>query len=307
MIKGIHHTGLTVLDLGAAITYWTACFGFALVARFEPQLGAHSAFLTGPTGHLKLTEFDRNAGASAPRREVHEAGLRHACLQTKDANALFNLCTDHGMRWHARPAGLGTGQLYAYVRDPEENIIEIEGVPWAPAHDAPWYAHAAIVTPDIDRLTAFYEELTGTAVHNRGNFGPHRAFDRVAGLEGIVFRGAWIRLANASLEFWQYDTPRTTPTPRRHPAAPGWSHVCFEVESALAAHARLAAAGIALDAAPAESPLGTSFTAYDPDGNRFECLEVTAPARGHSVDSLSGRAFLVELDAANAAHYKSAV
>ncbi|WP_291207976.1 VOC family protein [Hyphomonas sp.] len=320
MIKGIHHTGLSVLSLDQAIDYWTGCFGFEVAARFDVEDRAETralmqtdnpasraAFLTGPTGHLELFEFEANRGAQAEDRSVHEAGIRHICLQAIDANELFDRCAANGTRWHARPAGLGTGALYAYVRDCEGNIVELEGVPWGPQEQAaPWYAHTAFVTPDIDRLTAFYEFLTDTPVHDRGAFGPHRSFDRVAGLEGIVFKGAWIRLANATLEFWQYETPLTTASPRKNVAQPGWNHICFEVSNAHETYARLAEASIRLHAPPVSNAFGILFYGRDPDGNIFECLEVSQRHRALSVDQLQGREFIVRLEKAIAAHYRSA-
>jgi catechol 2,3-dioxygenase-like lactoylglutathione lyase family enzyme len=320
MIKGIHHTGLSVLNLEQAIGYWTECFGFRVAARFDVQdspetralmqaenPAAKAAFLTGPTGHLELFQFDANQNAFAGDHNVYDAGIRHACLQAIRVDPLFDRCVSNGTQWHARPSGLGTGALYAYVRDLEGNIIELEGVPWGPADQAePWFAHTAIVTPDIDRLTGFYEFLTGTKVHNRGTFGPHGAFDRVAGLNGIVFKGAWIRLANATLEFWQYDTPRTIANPRRDATAPGWNHICFEVSNAADTYARLAGAGIPLLSGPVSTAFGTLFYGRDPDGNIFECLEMSPRRSAWSLDQLEGRAFITRLDAAIAAHYGAA-
>jgi catechol 2,3-dioxygenase-like lactoylglutathione lyase family enzyme len=320
MMKGIHHTGLSVFDLDQSIAYWTRCFGFEVAARFDvkdhPETralmqaanpAAKAAFLTGPTGHLELFQFNANRDAAAKDHNVYDAGIRHACLQSIEVDPLFDVCARNGTRWHARPSGLGTGALYAYVRDPEGNIIELEGVPWGPDDQAgPWYAHTAIVTPDIDRLTGFYEFLTGTKVHNRGAFGPHRSFDRVAGLSGIVFKGAWIRLANATLEFWQYDTPRTSANPRRDATEPGWNHVCFEVSNAAETYARLTAAGTRLHAEPVSNAFGTLFYGRDPDGNIFECLEVSERQASWSLDQLKGRGFIARLDAAIAAHYGAA-
>lgn len=320
MLKGIHHTGLSVLDLEEAIGFWTRCFGFEVAARFNVEdraetralmqaanPAAKAAFLTGPTGHLELFQFDTNRDMAAGVHTVHDAGIRHACLQAIDVDPLFDLCAGNGARWHARPGGLGTGALYAYIRDPEGNIIEMEGVPWGPPEQtAPWFAHTAIVTPDIDRLTAFYEFLTGTKVHERGHFGPHRSFDRVAGLSGIVFKGAWIRLANGTLEFWQYETPTTTANPRRDATGPGWNHICFEVGNAAETYDRLASAGTRLHGEPVSNAFGTLFYGRDPDGNIFECLEVSPRHQALSVEHLKGRDFILRLDAAIAAHYGAA-
>lgn len=317
MIKGIHHTGLSVLDLEQAIRYWTRCFGFELAARFDvqdtaetralfqaPNAASRVALLTGPTGHLELFQFGENRNSAPGAYHVYDSGIRHVCIQAIEVDPLFDVCASNGTHWHSRPSRLGTGALYAYVRDPEGNIIELEGVPWGPENQkAPWYAHTALVTPDMDRLTDFYEMLTGTNVHSRDTYGPHRSFDRVAGIEGIVFKGAWIRLPNATLEFWQYETPQTRANPRKDATEPGWNHICFEVSNASEVYARLAEAGVLLHAAPVSNAFGTFFYGRDPDGNIFECLEVSTRYLTLSVERLKGRDFITRLDAAVAAHY----
>lgn len=287
MITGIHHTGLSVRDLDAAIAFYTQEHSFTLLYRFEvadndanrkmlqlSNAGARGAFLHGVLGCLEIFEFAAERGGDALGRDVYTAGIRHICLQTGISDALFDGLLAAGASAHARPAGLGTGNSYAYIRDPEGNLLELEGTPWAPATATrPWFAHTALVTSDIERLSGFYAMLTGVGIHQRGSFGPDRKFDIVAGIENVQFKGAWLRLANAELEFWQYLQPETLSVARRNTAEIGWNHLCFESDDIDADHARLVAAGVELHGAPMK--LGEARLAFgrDPDGNIFELLQ----------------------------------
>lgn len=321
MIKGLHHTGLSVTNLESAIAYFSAANSFEKVWAFDVPdtndsrrlLGTDTpcgkaALLKGPTGYLELFQFDAAAAQASRKRGVHEAGIRHICLQHADADELFDAYVEAGSSWHARPSGLGTGALYCYIRDPEGNVIELEGVPWAePGDITPWYAHTAIVTADIQRLAGFYEMLTGVDVHRRGSFGPHEKFDTVAGVDGVEFQGAWIRLANGEIEMWEYGAPRTVAAEEpRSVTDLGWNHICFEVDNLEAEYQRLGEHGVELHGPPLSVGRVKILYGRDPDGNIFELLEPNPGQESLSIDALEGRAFLEELKEAFAKNYKSA-
>lgn len=289
MITGLHHTGLSVRDLDAAIAFYTSNQAFKVLYRREvadtevnrtllqlDNTAARAAFLEGSLGCLELFEFAATESLATPAREVYSAGIRHICLQTAISDAFYDGLLAAGAGSHARPSGLGTGNSYVYIRDPEGNLLELEGTPWAPAEvTRPWFAHTATVTPDINRLGVFYGMLTGIAVHRQGNFGPDRKFDIVGGLADSRFKGAWLRLANAELEFWQYQQPLTEAAERRNFATVGWNHLCFESDDIAADHARLTAQGVELHGPPHDFGNARVIFGRDPDGNIFEVLQPT--------------------------------
>ena len=315
-VAGLHHTGLSVTNLDQAIEYYKDVFEFECVGtdsipdtadnreilRVE-NASARRALMKSPTGYVELIEFlPVKEHEHAP--EVYEAGIRHVCIQAIDVDTLYDTCMDAGATAHARPSGLGTGALYAYIRDPQNNVLELEGVPWGPEDmKVPWYAHTAIVTPDIVRLTAFYEMLTGVDVHDRQSLGPHRAFDKVAGLSDAVFKGAWIQLSNATLEFWQYSNPPTRAKNAVDFSRLGWNHLCFEVDDVHVEYDRLMSEGVEIHSAPSETETGIAFYGRDPDGNIFECLETRQGELAPPLASLEGWEFLVRLEAAIAKNY----
>lgn len=286
MITGVHHTGLVVRDLDVAITFFATQGAFRLVSRFDvadneanrlllqmPDAEARGALMQGTLGGIELFEFTATCLAPVEVQQVHAAGIRHICLQTEISDALYDAMIAAGASSHARPAGLGTGNSYVYIRDSEGNLLELEGVPWAPAEiSRPWFAHTAIVTPDIERLSGFYSMLTGTEVVRQARFGPDPKFDIVAGIEGVRFAGAWMRLANAEIEFWQYFDPPTVPVTRRQANEPGWNHLCFDSDDVDSDYERLAAAGVELHGPPQEFGAARVLFGRDPDGNIFKVL-----------------------------------
>lgn len=315
-VIGLHHTGLSVRNLDRAIAHYQDELGFECAARFSVEddatarqvldvdhAAADVALMRNATGYMELFEYaDRPNRAADPA--VYDAGIRHTCIQAIDVETLFDTCMAAGGASHARPSSLGTGALYAYIRDPEANIMELEGVPWGPTYrETPWFAHTAIVTHDMDRLLAFYEYLTGVKSHDRRSFGPHKVFDRVAGVDGVVFEGAWIKLRNATLEFWQYSEPLTRPAKRVDVRALGWNHICLEVRDASAIYDRLSADGIELHGPIVRNDFGAFFYGRDPDGNVFECLEISSKNASLSIDHLSGYEFLADLERAFEENY----
>jgi catechol 2,3-dioxygenase-like lactoylglutathione lyase family enzyme len=314
MIKGLHHVGLSVTDLNRAIGFYCAAGGFDLVWRFRIEdspktqgvlglksAGADVGLLRGPTGFLELFQFDQTAPLPS-KSEIHHAGIRHICLQDIDGNALFDAFAANGSRHHARPSGLGTGNLYAYIRDCEDNILEVEGLPWAKGITSPpWLGHVAIVTADITRLADFYETVLGYKVHARASFGPDLKFDVVAGQENVVFDGAWLKTGNLQLEFWCYHHPATTTAQPRDASQLGWSHCAFEVDDIQAEWARLRDLGINfLDKPLAHGPLAFAY-GRDADGNLFELLEVKSDHDRLSIDGLAGKSIPDALDSLYAA------
>ena len=287
MITGIHHTGLVVRDLDASIDFFRKGADFEVASRFDladtainralfelADATGRAALLKGTLGCIELFEFTVNASRVIRHPTIFEAGIRHVCLQGGMDNVLFGRMVAQGATAHAPLSGLGTGNLYAYIRDREGNIIEIEGVPWKPGDvTRAWYAHTAIVTPAIDRLSEFYAMVTGSPVHRRGSFGPDPKFDVVGGLHDARFHGAWLRAGNAELEFWQYLTPLTEAVPPRAMSDLGWNHVCFESNDIDSDIDRLRTAGVELHLPVSEFGNARIVFCRDPDGNIFELLQ----------------------------------
>jgi catechol 2,3-dioxygenase-like lactoylglutathione lyase family enzyme len=318
MIKGLHHAGLSVANLDGAIGFYRTASAFDVVSRYRIPNRAdlrammavddsecEVALLRGQTGFLELFEFANPAVAASPP-EVYRAGIRHICIQAVDGDQLYDDFLAAGAKSHARPSGLGTGNLYCYIRDPEDNIVELEGLPYAASITGPpWFAHVALVTPDIRRLSAFYTLVTGAPVHSSGHFGPEAKYDVVAGLENIVFDGAWVKAGPLTLEFWQYRQPETELRPSVDASQHGWSHFALEVDDLDAEYQRLLADGVHFHGAPKSNGAVRFVYARDPDGNIFELLQVLPGHEHLSLDQVTGRDLPAEIDRLVAQLYRS--
>ncbi|MEM8918524.1 MAG: VOC family protein [Pseudomonadota bacterium] len=306
MIKDIHSAGLNVVDLEASIAFYCTGDAYELVEYFDISNDGETqaafglanpegkgALLRGHAGFLELVQFDDSNIPSKDCRGVYDAGLRHICIRTRDANALFDQLKEAGSGWHARPRGLGTGIDYAYIRDPEGNLLELEGLPMMPPGAMkPWFDHAAIVTHDIERLAAFYEMLTGYDVIKRESYGPEAKFDAVAGVEGIVFDGAWILFGLSRLEMWHYQNPKTSAKQAHSPNERGWGHLCLEVDDLDAEYERLTKAGVEFLGAIRTSNMGRSVFLRDTDGNLIKLLQISKTRPELCVENLSARPIL---------------
>jgi catechol 2,3-dioxygenase-like lactoylglutathione lyase family enzyme len=318
MLKGIHHTAISVPNLEEAIRFYQAIGGFTLVHQFTLEnstvnravMGVRDAaasvvLLKGATGYLELFQFDMPTTTTDDMPKVLDTGIRHICIQAQDGDQLFDTAEKLGAVSHARPTGLGTGNLYAYVRDPMGNVVELEGLPYAPAKKADsWFAHAAYVVRDINLMLPFYEALTGVECSRRGSFGPGMAFDTVSGLEGVQLEGAWIPVANGNLEFWRYISPVNDHRPAAKASDLGFTHVCFEVDNVEATVNKLKANGTRFLSDPLHTDTVTTIYGLDPEDNIFELIAFKDETSNNSLGALSGWGFLQDLAAATAAFYQ---
>lgn len=284
MTLAIHHVALAARDADAVIAAQTAGAGF----RPAGEAGG-ARWLAGPNAFLAVVPA--GDGDSAGSRRVCDPGITHVCVQQSDGRALWDSYAAAGMRFNDAPVALGTGAIYAYGRDAEGNVIEVEGVPDAPADAAPWIAHVALATADIGRLGDFYAALIGRASHREGRFRNNPLFENITGLKDVDVSARWIMADNMIFEMWRYHHPATDgPVPAA--GAPGWAHVGFCCADLEAEAARIAAAGIT---ATRTAVFGmTALAGTDPDGNRFVVIEAPAPGAPLSLADLTAPAFVAD-------------
>ena len=122
MITGLHHVGLSVLNLDAAIDFYTKQHAYNLSHRFDVEdnannramlqldnASARGAFLQGSLGCLELFEYACKPEMDQEDKAVYSAGIRHICLQSEISDRLYDGLVAAGATSHARPSGLGTG------------------------------------------------------------------------------------------------------------------------------------------------------------------------------------------------------
>ncbi len=294
MIAGLHHIGLGVADLDNAIGFFENVAGFSAVSQhaldadspLRDALGAGSvaievALIAGPNGYIQcaaVASADSPKGRAAP--PINTSGIRHFCIQHQDCDMLADGVRNANGSLVADPLDLGTGNQYAYARDGEGNIIEIEGLPYAPAEQSTWIGHIAIVTPKLDRMIDFYRTLLGTDLQGRSMVGPGPRSDKMGGLSDAQLEGAWLPTDNMLLEFWQFHAPLSPPKHRHTTMLDlGYTHICLETDDLDHDFEQMIEAGATAICEPVETCNARVQFARDPDGNIIALLE---PQQGFS-------------------------
>ena len=301
MIKGIHHVALVVESMDTVLPYYCAAAelrrmtdadALAIspkhveldnlnVASFDQRL------LAGPNAYLKILSKPRSAAGKSGVNPINQPGIRHFCVQNHDCAILESAVHDNGGTLIAPPLDLGTGNQYAYARDPEGNIMEIEGLPYAPADEPTWLGHVAIVTQDMGVAVGFYAGLFGTKLKSRGRFGPGPQFDRMGGLVDARLEGAWLPAGNMQLELWQFHAPDYLGGKgARDLFDPGYSYIGLETDNLDEDAMRLTELGGQQVSGVAENDRARTVFATDPEGNVIMLLELKASDRTLSIAAL---------------------
>jgi catechol 2,3-dioxygenase-like lactoylglutathione lyase family enzyme len=277
MIIGLHHGGVTVIDLDRAIAHLSALSAWSIVHALDSShplvagLGVtRAALIEGPNAFIEVLEVAGRAGS--PRRAVAEPGITHLSVQLPDMAAKNAQVARLGIERHAEPVELGTGFSYLYVRDREHNVVEIEGAAHAPKELSPWFSHVGIATNNIDRLRSFYESLLVAPAVATVRFGESDALDQVTALEEAEVTMSWVPAANARVELLEFHHPETGRPERRPVGTPGVGHLAFEVDNLEAAVAGAADAGAEVIGRPGRDGEVDVARIADPDGNLIELV-----------------------------------
>jgi len=291
-IKGIHHVSLSVRDLDRAALFYTRAIGLAEVRRYQvadkvpvekksgiPHVARNVVLLRGPNGQIELNQFDGAADKPACAMPVQGPGITHVCYQAVVTSALYAKSKAFGGTIVSRgavPVDRGYGIQYAYAKDPDGILYELEQLDKPPFADSVWMGHVALVTPDIDRLVGFYTKLLGVAPHRRiDNIRNSPKLDDIANIDSLKLRAAWFKTGNMVVEIWQFDNP-----PTRVPESPlpytqiGYTKISFEVSNLRRNYQRLRTAGLTF----LSPPVSTAVFLRDPDGNLLSLAEFPATA-----------------------------
>jgi catechol 2,3-dioxygenase-like lactoylglutathione lyase family enzyme len=268
---GVHHVALVAHDGPALAAFYARAAGMtpwpALAAL---GLDGDAIALAGPNAGLRIV-----AGGAAPvRRPVSEAGFTHLCLQSPGIAPLHAAHAAAGASFHSPLVDLGTGFLYCYARDPEHNVIELEGVAPVWQDATPWIAHVNVACADIARQGAFYSALLDAPLVRSPRLQGDTRLDAIADLPGVALRMAWVAAGNMQIELIHYSQPQamatTSASSRRVPGASGHAYVAFEVERLDAACQHLVHCGGSVSDAP--SARG-GVKAADTEGNPLWLLD----------------------------------
>jgi catechol 2,3-dioxygenase-like lactoylglutathione lyase family enzyme len=279
---------MSVTDLKASVEFYSEALGVRLqntpdtMRTEDASLGfstpSNSAVLAFPNGYLKLSEYDRSDFSPPPVLPVKGPGITHVCYQSPASEDIYQRLINGGATTVSRGEQpvhlLGQGVYYAYARDYDGIMYETEHLDHAPFEGPIWFSHAALVSPDLDRLVEFYSLLLDAKPNRRTDRASGPRFDEVAGYDNVMIRAAWFDIGNMILEMWQFVNP-VTPQPQRPSAIEdvGYNKVAFEVSDLQKEFERLTALGVRFLSSPATSFDGWEVCLRDPDGNLISLIQ----------------------------------
>ncbi|HWH12483.1 MAG TPA: VOC family protein [Solirubrobacteraceae bacterium] len=126
-----HHVGLSVADLEAEERWYRLSLGLTeVVERVElPEPAVRTVVLRAPSGlRLELIELAGSTPSSAdnPLEAARTQTYGHLALEVDDLDAAFSELTAAGAHPVSPPApGASPGTRFAYVQDPEGNLLEL--------------------------------------------------------------------------------------------------------------------------------------------------------------------------------------
>ena len=282
---GVRHVGITVSDIDETVAFYGATVPFEVVRRERvPARAFPRAALSGRTGEvdvalirtptvfLQLMDFDPGSPSPPLELPVNGPGYTHVCWQAPTSAPVWSRLVESGLKFVTRggaPVDLGGyGVTYAYGRDRDGTMIEMETMDRPVRADRAWATHVAVVTPDLDRMVAFYQTVLGQPPRRRAGPVSGARFDAIADIDGLSLSGGWFTLRNFEIEMWQYHSPATpVPAGDRPIDHMGHSLIAFEVADLAAATRRLRAADVRLVGRPVRMMGWRIQYARDPDGN----------------------------------------
>lgn len=141
MIKGLHHTALSVSNLDRAIDFYCGLLGMELLGKgdFAGEVMSRVTALAGTRGrsamlraggqHLELFEFSVPVPKQADtRRPVCDHGITHFCIQVTDIASEYDRLRAAGVQFHCAPQPFGDMRA-TYARDPDGNVFELLEIP----------------------------------------------------------------------------------------------------------------------------------------------------------------------------------
>ena len=126
-----HHVSVAVLDLDAQQAWYAAALGFTdAVERVElTDPAVRTVVLQTATG-LRVELIERASAKpnrfTDPLAAAAVQGYGHWALEVDDLDATFDRLTTSGATPVSAPADAATpGDRYAYIHDPEGNLLEL--------------------------------------------------------------------------------------------------------------------------------------------------------------------------------------
>lgn len=141
-IRRVHHIAISTPDLERLVSFYRDVFGFEVIEEFEWEKGYQAAdqvtglkdsaakaiMLKGGDFHMEIFEFQSPPQTPLnPDRPVCDHGLTHFSFEVTDVQAVYDRLKKAGVLFHCPPVKLGDLGTATYGRDPDGNVIELQG------------------------------------------------------------------------------------------------------------------------------------------------------------------------------------
>ena len=139
--------------------------------------------------------------------------------------------------------------------------------------------HAAISTPNIERLMNFYKEnFNCKDIDSRSQWDKGAdEIDQVLGLKGSSAKQGFLSCGNVMIEFFEYSSPEPKAMQENRPVNNhGHTHVCFDVTNIDEVYNDLVSKGVKFHCPPKDFGSVKATYGRDIDGNVFEIQEIIA-------------------------------
>lgn len=307
VIEGVNYVGMAVSDLERSEKLYRDATEIqlieagklndnALINEVAQRSGvtARTKLLRGVNAQVLLMQFDDPSEKAKASNfvDANGPGLAHLAFQVIDTTQTYQKILAGGAR-HIGDKEMVTNPKthvsYAYVRDPDNIMIEIEHVDIEklnlpmPPKNARRLRHVSLATTDMERLIDFYSILletenprrSGQYFHNSGE-----PVDKISGLKDSEMEMAWFQVRNLELEIIQYHNPAPKVLDAPRPIdATGFNMIMFDVTNLETAKQMLLDAGGSVVTKTHLLNGGKTFFGRDPDGNLlgFQTLAAKSP------------------------------
>ena len=315
-ILGLNHIGLSVQNLDKMLAFYQQSTNFELVRRetitqnknadalFGHQgISYEIAVLKAPNMLFELVEFKHNGSLPLTRMPPQGSGMTHTCFQSPSNNPGYDKFMKAGADLLSRggPVDIGGyGVTYAYVYDPEGNMVELEQLDravlsragydsaWKDIGEDMWMSQVGLATHDMERSVNFYQKVLGFQPYRKADISGKVKFDEIVDIDNVHLMAGWFRLNGTSkmLEIWEYVNPATPKFEGvRDVTALGYSF-SLEVTDIQAEYQRLTKLGVEFVGAPVK--LGDFWQVYarDLDSNIFSLRQAVDPSSPLSVRAM---------------------
>ncbi len=320
-IIGLNHIGLSVKDLDKTLAFYQQGSEFEVIRRETVSNNASAdalfgragveyevAVLKAPNMLFELREFKHNADLDLNQAMAPQGpGMTHTCFQSPIHDSGYDKFVKAGAKRLSRgnkPVDLGGyGVTYAYVYDPEGNMLELEQLDgkvlaragydnaWQDMGESMWMSQVGLATHNLERMMGYYQNVLGFEPYRKAELADNEKLDDITNIDKLELSVGWFRLNETSkvLEIWEYESPATPEFKgERALSAFGYSF-SLEVDDIQAEFTRLSEQGVDFVGEPVQLAGFWQVYARDIDGNVFSLRQAIDPQSPLSVRALDAK------------------